>query len=32
LLTGERAPGGDTLFKVIRALGFKLTVQPITEI
>ena len=29
-LSGERAPSRDTLFKVMRALGFKLTVQPIT--
>ncbi len=29
-LSGERAPSADTLFKVMRALGFKLTVQPIT--
>ena len=29
-LSGERAPSSDTLFKVMRALGFKLTVQPIT--
>ena len=28
-LSGERAPSSDTLFKVMRALGFKLTVQPI---
>lgn len=27
-LSGERAPSSDTLFKVIRALGFKLTIQP----
>lgn len=29
-LSGERAPSSDTLFKVMRALGFKLTVQPLT--
>jgi probable addiction module antidote protein len=29
-LSGERAPSSDTLFKVMRALGFKLTVQPVT--
>ncbi len=29
-LSGERAPSADTLFKVMRALGFKLTVQPNT--
>ena len=28
-LSGERAPSSDTLFKVMRALGFKLTVQPV---
>ena len=27
-LSGERAPSTDTLFKVMRALGFKLTVEP----
>ena len=26
---GERAPSSDTLFQVMRALGFKLTVQPL---
>jgi probable addiction module antidote protein len=26
-LSGERAPNSDTLFKVMRALGFKLTIQ-----
>ena len=30
-LSGERAPSSDTLFKVVRALGFKLTVQPVTQ-
>lgn len=29
-LSGERAPSSDTLFKVMRALGFQLTIQPIT--
>jgi probable addiction module antidote protein len=29
-LFGERAPSSDTLFKVMRALGFKLTVEPAT--
>ncbi len=29
-LSGERAPSSDTLFKVMRALGFKLTLQPVT--
>ena len=28
-LSGERAPNSDTLFKVMKALGFKLTVQPV---
>lgn len=28
-LSGERAPNSDTLFKVIHAMGFKLTVQPL---
>lgn len=28
-LSGERAPSTDTLFKVMRALGFKLTVAPV---
>ncbi len=27
-LSGERAPNSDTLFKVIRALGFQLTLAP----
>lgn len=26
-LSGERAPNSETLFKVMRALGFKLTIQ-----
>ena len=26
-LSGERAPSSDTLFKVIRAMGFKLSLQ-----
>jgi probable addiction module antidote protein len=29
-LSGERAPSTDTLFKVLRALGFKLSVQVAT--
>ena len=29
-LSGERAPSSDTLFKVMCALGFKLTIQPVT--
>lgn len=27
-LSGERAPSSDTLFKVIRALGFQLEIRP----
>ncbi|PWW46778.1 addiction module antidote protein [Melaminivora alkalimesophila] len=27
-LSGERAPSSDTLFKVIRAMGFKLSLHP----
>ena len=27
-LSGERAPSSETLFKVVRALGFQLTIQP----
>lgn len=30
-LSGERAPSTDTLFKVIKALGFKLTLQPTAQ-
>lgn len=30
-LSGERVPSSDTLFKVIHAMGFKLTVQPISR-
>jgi len=30
-LSGERAPNSDTLLKVIHALGFKLTVEPLTK-
>lgn len=29
-LSGERAPSSETLFKVIHAMGFKLTVEPLT--
>lgn len=29
-LSGERAPNSETLFKVIRAMGFKLTLAPWT--
>ena len=28
-LSGERAPSSDTLLKVMKALGFKLTIEPI---
>lgn len=28
-LSGERAPSSETLFKVIHAMGFKLTLQPL---
>ncbi len=31
-LSGERAPNSDTLFKVMKALGFKLTVLPIAQV
>ena len=30
-LSGERAPSSDTLFKVMHALGFKFTMQPLAE-
>ncbi|MFA5496164.1 MAG: addiction module antidote protein [Porticoccaceae bacterium] len=30
-LSGERAPSSDTLFKVIHAMGFKLTLEPVTH-
>lgn len=30
-LSGDRAPSSDTLFKVIKALGFKLTVEPLSR-
>ena len=29
-LSGERAPSSETLFKVMQALGFKLTLAPMT--
>ena len=29
-LSGERAPNSDTLFKVIHAMGFRLSVEPIS--
>ena len=28
-LSGERAPSSATLFKVMKALGFKLTIEPL---
>ena len=28
-LSGERAPSSETLFKVMRAMGFKLTLEPV---
>lgn len=31
-LSGERVPSTDTLFKVIRAMGFKLTVRPAASV
>ena len=30
-LSGERAPNSDTLFRVIQAMGFKLSLQPTTR-
>ncbi|WP_084455193.1 addiction module antidote protein [Comamonas composti] len=30
-LSGERAPSSDTLFKVIHAMGFKLSLAPVTQ-
>ena len=30
-LSGERAPSSDTLLKVIRALGFHLTIEPVEQ-
>ena len=30
-LSGERAPSSETLFKVMQALGFKLTLAPMTQ-
>ena len=30
-LSGERAPSSDTLFKVIHAMGFKLSLEPMTN-
>lgn len=30
-LSGERSPSSETLFKVVRALGFQLTVKPATQ-
>ena len=31
-LSGERAPSSDTLFKVIRAMGFKLSLDPLAHV
>lgn len=31
-LSGERAPSSDTLFKVMKALGFQFSVQPLKPI
>lgn len=30
-LSGERAPNSETLFKVMKALGFKLTIEPLSQ-
>lgn len=30
-LSGERAPSSDTLFKVIHAMGFKLSLEPMAH-
>ena len=30
-LSGERAPSSDTLFKVIHAMGFELSVEPLAR-
>ena len=30
-LSGERAPSSDTLFRVIHAMGFKLSLEPMTN-
>ena len=30
-LSGERAPSSATLFKVMKALGFKLTIEPLGQ-
>ena len=30
-LSGERAPSSETLFKVIQAMGFKLSLRPLRE-
>ncbi len=30
-LSGERAPSSETLFKVIHAMGFKLTLAPMAQ-
>ncbi|MDD2609767.1 MAG: putative addiction module antidote protein [Giesbergeria sp.] len=31
-LSGERAPSSETLFKVIHAMGFKLSLEPLAHI
>lgn len=31
-LSGERAPSSDTLFKVIHAMGFKLSLEPLVHV
>ena len=31
-LSGERAPSSDTLFKVIHAMGFKLSLEPLAQV
>lgn len=31
-LSGERAPSSDTLFKVIHAMGFKLSLEPLAHV
>lgn len=31
-LSGERAPSSETLFKVIHAMGFKLSLEPLAHV
>ena len=31
-LSGQRAPSSDTLFKVIHAMGFKFTLEPLAHV